>query len=214
LRHGNMRRILEALTAWGMHSTLPEGQVARDARRSCLREETRQPFAEQSVCSQSHCTEKQLQGPRESAKPHRSRQLEIEGSISKFSRGTGCLRTYQVLDPGKGICARLRQSAWRQGCPEGLSRTLRSHQLRTHEGEEPARQLRHFSEHAVAVSLVEDRRLRAETLICLARVRLDGKAFVIDNDHPMRKLHTLSDSLASRSQKLKAFVSNCNSSIS
>jgi hypothetical protein len=155
---------MEALTAWGIHSTLPEGQVARDACRSCRAGRDSSVFCGATVYSQSHCTEKQLQGPRESAKPHRSRQLEIEVSISKFPRGTGCLRTYQVLDPGLGICARLRQSAWRQGCPGGLSRALRSHQLRTHEGEEPASQLRHFSEHADVVSLVEDRHLRAGNL--------------------------------------------------
>ena len=31
-----------------------------------------------------------------------------------------------------------------------------------------------------------------ETLICHVRARLDGKAFVIDSDHSIRKLHALS----------------------
>jgi hypothetical protein len=125
-------------------------------------------------------------GPRESAKPHRSR-IVSSSPKSPFSsspevKDHRSLRTFQLFNPCFEICARLREMHGWQGFrptpyrPESWAGLFRSHQSRTREGHqgekpsEPAETFLRASGWRLLWSRIDICVL--ENLRCLARVRL------------------------------------------
>jgi hypothetical protein len=159
--------------------------VARDVRCACRAGgERRQPSADNCIAGLAllpmapHRTHgRAAAGPRESAKPHRSRIVSSSSKSptplfpsSQESKITG---PYGRSNSSTLVC-RFALACGRDAWPTGISPTL-AHPHRPEAGQgiqdrinhapgkakDPARQLRHFSEHAVGVSLVQDRHLRA-----------------------------------------------------
>lgn len=131
---------------------------------AAVREGTRQPLAEHFVLLQLHRTAEELQCPR-SPQSHTSRISSRPKSPFPRSQESedvyGCTK-YWTLSGDLPSLARQRCMATGicpppPHCPKACEQGTRIAAI-THP---PARQLRHFSEHAVALSLVEDRRLRA-----------------------------------------------------
>jgi hypothetical protein len=140
-------------------------------------------------------------GPRESAKPHRSRIVSSSSKspspfpssqVSKITRPYGRSNSSTLVYRSALACGRCVADKDSAHAPSWAG-LFRSHQSPTREGERPsvaAETLLPVCGWRLFWSWI-DIWCVLETLICLTRVRLAGKAAMIDNDnnYPMRNFH-------------------------